>query len=461
MTSYIKKFILQKPAYRPMAMVSIVLFAGVALVLSLYRSFNHDEFEAIHSGWKIFAGEKIYVDFLQQHHFMLYYVLSDLISLVGTGVKAIIASRLLSLVMAVGVAGLVYRIAKIAYDKNVALLSVFFLSSTVIFLQKILEVRPDVPLVLFELLAVFFLLRFFETKKLWQLLLSATTLFVSFLFLQKAVFLIFLIGLIFVYKLWKKEIVWRDFWIFWGMMAVFSGLFTWYVAITFTWSEYFFLNWLINANLLNTFPLYKYFLISMGQNPLVWILFVVGIVEMIRKKTFNIIAFLALGMLSFIFATKSPFPQYYLTSMPFIVIVAPVQLFRIFEWKKQVAIFLMLATIAGSLGVLYYVSENNKKQLQKIDYVLSITDVNDRVYDGDANFNVFHKDLDYFWFSTKPKTGVLTSYRLMREYDYNAYALIDKFKPKIISNSFIKTKNPAVADNYAKSDRYGDLYLRK
>ncbi|MDO8241150.1 MAG: glycosyltransferase family 39 protein [Candidatus Moranbacteria bacterium] len=457
----IKKFISQKPSYRPIAMVSIVLFALVAVALSLYRSFNHDEFEAIHSGWKIFAGEKIYVDFLQQHHFMLYYVLSDLIAIVGEGVKAIIASRLLSLAMAVGVAGLVYRIAKIAYDKNVALLSVFFLSSTVIFLQKILEVRPDVPLVLFELLAVFFLLRFFETKKLWQLLLSATALFVSFLFLQKAVFLIFLIGLIFLYKLWKKEIAWKDFLIFWGMMAVFSGIFIWYVAVTFTWSEYFFLNWLINANLLNTFPLYKYLLISMEQNPLVWILFVVGIVELVRRKSFSVIAFLALGMLSFIFATKSPFPQYYLTSMPFIVMVAAAQFVKLFEWKKQVAIFLMLATVAGSLGVLGYVSENNKKQLQKIDYVLSITNKNDRIYDGDANFNVFRKDLDYFWFSTKPKTGVLTSYRLMREYDYNAYTLIDKFKPKVISNSFIKIKNPAVADNYAKSPAYSDLYIRK
>ncbi|MFA5993931.1 MAG: hypothetical protein WC823_03160, partial [Parcubacteria group bacterium] len=279
--------------------------------------------------------------------------------------------------------------------------------------------------------------------------------------LEKDVLLIFLIGLVFLYKLWKREVAWRDFFWYWGAMAFFSGLFVWYVSAMFTWSEYFFLNWRINANLLNTFPLYKYLLISLEQNPLLWILFVAGIIGMIRRKVFNSIAFLALGMLSFIFVTKSPFPQYYLTSMPFIVMIAAAQAHRLFEWKKKVMIFLMVTSIFGSLGVLYSVSESNKSQLQKIEYVLSMTDSDDRIYDGDANFNIFRKDIDYFWFSTKPKTGVLVSYRLMREYDYDVYGRINEFRPKVVSDSFIKTKNPAVADKYEKSSDYSDLYIRK
>ncbi|MFA5994602.1 MAG: hypothetical protein WC823_06625, partial [Parcubacteria group bacterium] len=134
----LKIFFSNKPAYWLVAVIGIAVFIPIALVSSLHRSFNHDEFEAIHSGWKIFAGEKIYVDFLQQHHFLVYDLLSGVIAIFGENVKSIIASRLLSFAMALGVAWLVYRIAKMTYDKNIALLSVFFLSSSVIFLQKIL-----------------------------------------------------------------------------------------------------------------------------------------------------------------------------------------------------------------------------------------------------------------------------------------------------------------------------------
>lgn len=457
----IRKFITQKPAYQSIAIASIVLFLGVALASSFYRSFNHDEFEAIHSGWKILAGEKIYVDFLQTHHFLWYYLLSGIIFVFGENTDAVIAARILSFAMAVGIVWLTYGIARMAYGKKVAMLSLFLLSGAVIFLQKALEVRPDVPLVLSGLLAVFFLLKYFESKKLWQLVVSSVALFLSFLFLQKAVFLIFLIGLVFLHKLWKKEISWKDFAWYWGGLAVFLGLFIWYVSNVFTWSEYFFWNWTINTKLLNTFPLYKYLWISIQQNPLLWTLYAAGIIVMIKRRSFDVVAFFSIGLLATIFATKSPFAQYYLTSLPFVAIVSAWQLERLLRWNGKLMALLMIATVFGSLYVLYDTSDSNRKQLNRIEYVLSITDKNDIVYDGDANFNLFRKDMDYFWFSVKPKTGILVSYQLLKDYDYDAYRLIGELKPKVISDSFIKAKKSVIADQYEKSSAFGDLYIRK
>lgn len=455
-----RKFLSDKPAYWLLAGLGIFGFAAAALGSSFWRSFNHDELEAIHAGWKIFSGEKIYLDFLQHHHFLFYYLLSGVAMLFGASVKTIIASRIIIFFMALGIGWLTYAIAKILYGRNIAWLSVFFLSSSVIFLQKVLEVRPDVPLVLCELLAIFFLLRFFLTKKMWQLMLSAIFLFGAFLFLQKAVFLIFLVGLLFLYKLYKKEINFKDFFIYWGMLLAFLLLFVWYVTLTFGFSEYVFLNWTINTQLLNTFPLYKYLLLSVAQNPLLWGLYIAGIVLVFKKRQFDMAAFFSLGLLGFIFTTKSPFMQYYLTSMPFIAMVAAVCAHKFFLWKKPLLLVLLGTSMLYSAYVLWDVSKSNQGQLDKINFVLSVTTPEDYVYDGDILFNVFRQDISYFWFSVKPKTSVLISYQSLRDYDYDVYQLIEEKKPKVISNYFLKTKNKIIQENYVQSEKYKDIYIR-
>lgn len=457
----VKEFFQKKSLIQLVAIFMIVLFFAIALVSSLHRSFNHDEFEAIHSAWKIFSGEKIYLDFLQQHHFLLYYLLGPVFSIFGASVASIIAARMIMLVLAVGIAWLTYRIAELVYDKKIALLSVFFLSTTVIFIQKAIEVRPDVPLVFSCLVSVYFLISYLKLKSVWRLLLSSTFLFIAFLFLQKAVFLAVLIGLFFVYKVYKKQIEYKVFFLYWGLFGMYIGLFILHVSVTFTLSEYIFLNWTINTKLLNTFPLYKYLLISMYQNPLFWLLFLIGIVIMIKKKSFNMMAFFSVGLLGFVFLAKTPFPQYYLMALPLISIIAAVQADNFLAKKRLIMAILLILSAAGSIFTVWYAWDDNSKQLKKIEYVLSVTSPNDYVYDGDANFNIFRKDINYFWFSVKPKTGVLVAYRLLRNYDYDVYKLIDKLKPIVISNSFIKKKNPAVMDNYEKSKIFNDLYIRK
>lgn len=459
----ISEIIKKRFSYQTFLIILIALFIVAIFASSLYRSFNHDEFEAIHSAWKISTGEKIYVDFFQHHNFLLYNILSWVIMIFGSSVTAIVMSRMLIFTMAMAIFWLTYKIAQMAYGKNVALWSLFFLSTTAMFFQKVIEVRPDVPLVLFELLTIFFLMKYFEIKKRTYLFLSAASLFVAFLFLQKAVFLIILLGIFLIFKIYKKQFKFWDFLLYFGTLGIFLGFFVLYLLVFNSFSEYIFLGWLLNTKLLNTFPLYKYLLISIEQNPLTWILYFFGILIMIRKKTFDMLAFISLGLLAFIFLTKSPFPQYYLMSLPFVVMIASLFADKIFEKKKFIMIFIMIISIIYPSYALFenINKDNNKEQLQKIDYVLSITNPSDYIYDGDANFNIFRKDIDYFWFSVKPKTGNLTAYRLMKNYDYDVYKLIDELKPKVVSDSFIKTKNKEIADFYLRSEAFKDLYIRK
>jgi hypothetical protein len=89
------------------------------------------------------------------------------------------------------------------------------------------------------------------------------------------------------------------------------------------------------------------------------------------------------------------------------------------------------------------------------------TTPSDYVYDGDIQFNVFRRDIDFFWFSVRPKNGALETYKTIRNYDYGIYSDIEKFKPKVISKMWLDTKNKIISDNYEKSPVYGDLLIRK
>jgi hypothetical protein len=107
------------------------------------------------------------------------------------------------------------------------------------------------------------------------------------------------------------------------------------------------------------------------------------------------------------------------------------------------------------------VMTTNTHQVEKMEYVISNTNRSDYVYDGDIQFNIFRKDIDFFWYSVGPNTG-LETYESLYAYDYNIYELIDRFKPKIISNYYIDNMNhEIIKKQYHPSDKYEDIFVRK
>ena len=439
-----------------------LILAFVILGSIFFREFDHDEFEALHSAWKIHAGELIYRDFLQQHHFLLYFLLSPLFSVFNEGTAVIFAARFVSLGFFMGSLMTVYRLAHMISGKCAALLAVLLLVTTVTFFEKAIEIRPDVPLVFFELLSVFWLLRYFRNRKIRDLVLSAVAVFVAFLFLQKAVLLILLFAVLFCYQVIRRQMSWREVFIFSGVLGglLLSSLL--FVSLVFGLREYLFLNWEINMHLLNTFPITQYLEQSFQENPVLWGVFAIGVGKGLWKRVFNPFVYFALGLLLFIFTTKSPFPQYYLPSLPFVALVAAQVLKSLFSserWKYG-AYALVVVSLCGTGYAMAREWEDNTSQLKRVQYVLDHTTPNDLVYDGDAEFNIFRHDLDYFWFSVKPETGVLSSYRILRPYEYEPYRLIREKKPKIISNSFLYMKHPDIAEWYTKAKDVKDIYVR-
>ena len=102
----------------------------------------------------------------------------------------------------------------------------------------------------------------------------------------------------------------------------------------------------------------------------------------------------------------------------------------------------------------------NARQIAVIEYVLSTTQPNDYVYDGDIDFNVFRPDLDFFWFSLGDGGGLAT-YRTLHPYVYNVYHLIKKYHPKVISTYHINPGNRYIQNHYQFSRQFHQLEFRR
>ncbi|EKE14722.1 MAG: hypothetical protein ACD_12C00326G0003 [uncultured bacterium] len=148
--------------------------------------------------------------------------------------------------------------------------------------------------------------------------------------------------------------------------------------------------------------------------------------------------------------------------IPLVAMIAANFFIYIIDGEKRILTVLLIVTVVFPLLILLFLPlrNGNYGQIKKINYVLSQTSSKDYVYDGKNQFNVFRKDLDFFWFSLDSK-GALTTYQTITTYHYNIYELIEKIKPKVISNNFIDLNEEGIANHYQQSDQYSDIYLIK
>ena len=127
--------------------------AGLFLVripLVLHRSFDADEFEHSHAAWCVFKGMVPYKDFFEHHTPWYYYTLSPFFHLfdVTTSVEGarhfLLLGRGLSFVLTALSVFLVIQLGRLWESRKVGLLAGLLLASQPVFLEKTLEMRPDV-----------------------------------------------------------------------------------------------------------------------------------------------------------------------------------------------------------------------------------------------------------------------------------------------------------------------------
>ena len=443
--------------------ILLTIFFVIIVIHLAKRDFNHDEFEAVHTAWKIQQGEKIFVDFFQHHHPFYYYMLIPVLAIFGQTITAVFAMRLVSLVMLALMLFVTYRLSLTIFsDKQSALISVLLLSGALIFINRAIEIRPDVPQTLLSLASLLMLFNYFEKKRRLNLVISAVFLAAAFIFLQKAVFLIALIGLLLLICAYKKQISFTDVFIY--SIALLVSVLPYFVYLVYsgTLSTYVTFNWLLNMKFLHHFTAFEALGYAVLTNTLLCVFYLWGLLKFSKKPQPNRIGWISLALLGSVFLVRAPYKQYFMIVIPLMAIIAANAVWQLFAKRtKWLVAVLMLSTLPPALFLLNRLKENNAAQIEKINYVLSITGPEDFVYDGKVAFNLFRRDIDYFWFSVRLNRA-LETYQTMTEYNYDIYELIEKFRPKIISDCQIQNiRHEAVASDYIQSDKFENLFIRK
>ena len=499
-----------------------LLAAVVALVflLSLKRFFGRDEFEAIHTGWLILAGQRVYTDFFQHHHPFFYYCLSGVIAIFGTSTTSVIASRMLSFVMFALILLVTFRLClRIYKDKRIALISLLMLTTAQFFVDSAIEVRPDVPQTLFGLLAFLFIFTYFDKHKTIYLLLSSASLAISFLILQKAVFAVFIMAILLIVGLYRKQLSVKDILLYAAASVVIVAPYYIYLASTGTLHAYFTFNWLLNMRFLYRFSAVDGFTLILRTSVLLSVFYIAALAGFPKTPSRWRIEWISLALMLSVFCVRAPFRQYFMLAMSLAAIVAANAVFAIFSKNRRYLAVLLTVTVAASIAfairdtyahmfvrilpvviilaaivsfamysntsvrrkwlpailivaivipsinLLSSLARSNGTQFAAVQYVLDVTEPDDSVYDGNASFNLFRKDIDFFLFSTRMRThwpGALESYqKTIADYPYDIYQLIDEHKPKVIWPYMIDNMfDSRIADNYTKSKTHDIFYIR-
>ena len=436
---------LTKHTYIGFLYIIIAFLAVLILLNSINRYYGHDEFEHVHSSWLIESGQAPYRDFFQNHHPLLWVTLLPLIKIFGHTIGTLIVLRIFILMFTFGIAILVYRLAVYTtQSREVGLYSVIFLLSMVIFVKKGIEIRPDIPQVFFGLLSVYYLIRFLENNAPYPFLaLSGLTASVSFLFLQKTVFLIIAFVLIFFLKARKKLFLPKHLVLFTASFLLPILAFGGYLVSSASLKEYILTNWMMHIFHTRSFSPGIILLGSFLMNTVFWILFILACrAILIRKRSLDdlgIITITGTVLLLFTFVVKHPYEQYFVFPVALMSITNAYFINYLFSrrnfQRKTNAVILVAILVIPVVIISVMIFNSNQSQKRKIHYVLENTFDSDYVYDGDIQFNVFRRDLHYFWYSIGNQ-GLKTYNKIAhgKYADYDACRLIKSKKPKFISD---------------------------
>lgn len=181
-------------------------------ILFYHQPKTGDDVEHLHSTWLVYQGYIPYEDFFQHHNPLLWYLFAPLVGFFAYDIAVFDVVRIIStLVMFLTL----YYAAKIVIryissSKYAGLLTIASVFPSYVVLSG-QDFRPDNYMVCSFMAGLYFFFAYLEEHKQKQLIISFLLMFLTFMFMQKSIFFLAVIGVAVLYLLYKKEIKLRDF----------------------------------------------------------------------------------------------------------------------------------------------------------------------------------------------------------------------------------------------------------
>lgn len=459
--------------------VILFLFIILCFFISLFNKVNCDEIEGIHTGWKILNNGNIYIDFFQHHNPFSYYLWAFVVKIFGESIAVIYIARIITFVMFLFILKIFYKISfKLFNNEDVSLISILMVLTLDIFMFGVLHIRPDTGQILFSLLSFYFLLNYFENKKIKNLILSSISIALSFLFLQKAILFLGLIGFLFLYQVFiLKNVKFR-----YGLLYLFIFIFSlspyyFYLLYNGFFEKYYIMNWVLNSK----FIVYTNLFVSNVTTSFIrdsyfWIFIIIGTAQLLKDKIKNsyfiiISSFYLFFSLIFL---NTPHRYYFIIPILFLSVIASYGLNSLIK-NRNIIIYIFIFLLFTTSFNFIFRTDHNFGQMETLKDLNSekLVARNEYVFDGFPAYNLFRNDINYFWFSVHRYHALKTYQKYIdNNYEFNIYKLLEEYKPKIISiwypfpsNSnptiMIDIENEYVKNNYKPLEGSKYLYIRK
>jgi len=320
--------------YRVVILVFILIAFFLRIPLLQVRYFDPDEFQHLHGALQIYHGEIPYRDYFDHHTPFLHFILSWLYPIVGEDIQILFVARSLMLVFTAIILYLTFILARQLYGIDAGLFAALFLSFVLIFLEKTLEVRPDLGAVIFWLASMIFMIKGIKnTSWKWHLF-SGLSMGTALMFTQKSMFGLpgIFIALVYPFIDRRVGISWRPyikltlaFLVGIAIPVLFTCIF--FFAHGALW-QFINCNFIMNSHWKVRFSPIGYIKQIIQQNPFFPVIGLAGLLinivwmhrrEEIAKGIF-IPVFCTISVLVGLFILPVPYRQYYLLFIPLLAI---------------------------------------------------------------------------------------------------------------------------------------------
>ena len=171
------------------AILALVLTSLILRIpILLLRCFCPDEFQHVHATRSVVHGLVPYRDFFEHHTPFLYYMLAPVYAIVGDNISMLFYSRAIMLLFTGGIIYLVYKLGKMVYGTDTGLIGALFIAYNLMFMDKTIETRPDLPGMVFWLLTLIFFIRGMRGKQRKYYLLTGASIALAILCTPKMLF---------------------------------------------------------------------------------------------------------------------------------------------------------------------------------------------------------------------------------------------------------------------------------
>lgn len=380
----------------------VAVFVLYAFMTAHVPTQNGDNIEHIHSSFLIAQGQVPYRDFFQHHNPLMWYLFAPLVNLFAYNATVTEVVCLISLLVCLKSLVYVYKIgSEFLCDKRWALVMAAAIVAPSYKLYAV-DFRPDNYMVFALMGGIYYYFSYLKEHKTSSLVIAFVWFFVSFMFAQKAVFPLFVLGCSGLYFWYVKEIKTADMLKALLLPIIGAGLFVAYLCYYDMLELYYASNYTFNLNLVNGFDMHKIVELPPFMAVLVWIGFAGMIAACVYRNKYWI-------LLAVLFVTEfiqrkfyfSPYSYYYWLLIYFAALCGVPLLARI-TFKNTLWLWV---AIVGLYFVFYkamfFYTEVIKAQSERKylpDYIARSISPCDYVFNGDGMmYNIFGKDPSYYW----------------------------------------------------------------